>query len=185
MPSSNKEVPKSMRRGALVLTLLLITCGGKSGTGLEKGLEAADLLPRDHDIQGWRRSGSMQTASSDDELYAYIDGAAVLYIDHGFEAYAEQRYSGPEGVEVEAVIYDQGSVEHVRALYEDPQMVPSPSKAVEDLGEDARVDEGGLFHYTVEFIQDRFFVRVTIQDKSDDGLNTAILFALHIAQNIR
>ena len=174
-----------MRIGALLLTLLLISCGGKSAKGPEKALEATDLLPRDNDIQGWKRSGEMQTASNYDELYDHIDGAAVLYIDHGFEAYAGQRYTGPEGVEVEIAIYDQGSAEHTRALYEDPQMVPSPSRALENLGEDARVDEGGLFHYGVEFIQDRFFVRVTIQDKTDDGLNTARLFALHIAQNIR
>jgi len=174
-----------MRIGALLLTLLLISCAGKSTTGPEKALEATDLLPRDNDIQGWKRSGEMRTASNYDELYSYIDGAGVLYVDHGFEAYAAQRYTGPEGVEVEIAIYDQGSAVHARALYEDPQMVPSPSRTLEDLGEEARVDEGGLFHYGVEFIGDRFFVRVTIQDKSDDGLNTAMLFAFQIAQDIR
>jgi len=171
--------------GVLLLTLLLISCGGESATGPGKALEVTDLLPRDNDVQGWKRSGAMQTASSDDELYDHIDGAAVLYIDHGFEAYAGQRYAGPEGVEVDIVIYDQGSTEHTRALYEDPQMVPTPNRVLENLGEDARVDEGGLFHYGVEFIQDRFFVRVTIQDKSDDGLNTAMLFAFQIAQDIQ
>ena len=173
-----------MRIGALLVALLFISCGEKSTNGPDTSVEAADLLPRDGDIQGWKRSGPIETAFNYDELYEYIDGEGVLYIDHGFEAYAGQRYSGPEGMEVEVEIYDQGSAENARTLYEDPKMVPSPSRAVEDLGTRARVDESGLFHYRVEFIQDRFFVGITIQDKTDDGLNTAMLFALHIAEDI-
>ena len=172
------------RTGVLVLVWLLVSCGGNSSNGPESDLEAADLLPRDDDIQGWKRSGGMQMASSSDELYRYIDGAATLYVDHGFEAYAGQQYTGPEGLEVEVVIYDQGTPEQARALYQDPLMEPSTSRVLDGPGEEARIDESGLFVYGVEFMQDRFFVRVTIQDKSDDALNTAMLFALHIAQNI-
>ncbi len=174
-----------MRIAMLLFTLLLISCGGESTTGPEKSLEATDLLPRDNDIQGCKRSGAMKRASNDDELYDCINGGAELHIDHGFEAYAEQRYAGPEGGEVDITIYDQGSAEYARTLYEDPQIAPAPNKVLDNLGEAARMDEGGLFHYGVEFIQDRFFVRVTIQDKSEDGLNTAMLFAFQIAEDIQ
>ena len=181
---------RERRIRALLLTVLLIlpigtSCRKESTTGPGKALEATDLLPKDDDIQGWKGSGEARTASNYDELYAHIDGAGVLYIDHGFEFYAGQLYNDPKGVELEVAIYDQGSAEDARALYEDPLMVPSLSNDLPSLGEEGRVDEGGLFHYGVEFIRDRFFVRVTIQDKSDDGLNTAMLFALQIDQDIQ
>lgn len=177
-------------RGVLLLALLLvlpigISCGDKSTGGEDTAVDAEDLLPRDDDIQRWERSGGMRTASTYDELYNHIDGGAVIYIDHGFESYAGQLYTGPVGVELEVDIYDQGSAENARELYRDPSLEPGASRMAEDLGEDARVDEAGLFHYGVEFIRDRFFVRIIIQDKTDDGLNTAMLFALQIDQYIR
>ena len=181
---------RERRVSVLLLTVLLIlpvgmSCEKKSTSGPGKALEATDLLPKDDDIQGWKGSGEVRTASNYDELYGYIDGAGVIYIDYGFEFYAGQLYNDPNGLELEVAIYDQGSAENARALYEDPLMVPSLGNDMPNLGEEARVDEGGLFHYGVEFIEDRFFVRVTIQDKSDDGLNTAMLFALHITQEIQ
>jgi hypothetical protein len=45
--------------------------------------------------------------------------------------------------------------------------------------------ERELFHYSIEFIKDRFFGRVIIQDKSEEGLKTAILFAIHATQRIK
>jgi len=173
-----------MKICALTLSLLLIYCGGSPSGGRDRSLEPANLLPEDDDIQGWRRSGEVRTASDPDELYSYIDGEAVLYTDHGFESYASQLYTGPGGVELEVAVYDQGSPEDARALYEDPRVVPSPSRALEDIGDVARVDEGGLFHYGVEFVKGRFFVRVTVQDKTEDGLNTALLFAIRIDRSI-
>ena len=175
--------------GVLLFALLLvlpigISCGDKSTEGEGTIVEAEDLLPRDDDIQGWKRSGEIRTATTYDELYDHINGGAVVYIDHGFAAYAGQLYVGPGGMELEVDVYDQGSAEQASELYHNPSLDPGVSRTVEDLGEDARVDEGGLFHYGVEFIGDRFFVRIIIQDKSDDGLNTAMLFALHIAQDM-
>jgi hypothetical protein len=53
------------------------------------------------------------------------------------------------------------------------------------LGDEARVDERGLFHFGIEFIKDRYFVRVVIQEKSEQGLNRAILFSRFILQRIK
>ena len=170
---------------ALLMALSFgISCGSKSTEGGNTAVEAEDLLPRDDDIQGWRRSGEIRTAVTYDELYDHINGGAVVYIDHGFEFYAGQLYIDLGGVELEVDVYDQGSAEQASELYRNPSLDPGVSRAVENLGEEGRVDEGGLFHYGVEFIADRFFVRIVIQDKTDDGLNTAMLFALQIAEDI-
>jgi len=41
-----------------------------------------------------------------------------------------------------------------------------------------------LFCYGVDLVQKGFFVRVVIQDKTEEGLNAAISFARHIANCI-
>lgn len=169
---------------AVLLAWVLMACGGTSSKGPSKALEPVDLLPESGDIQGWNRAGPTQIASTYDKLYNYIDGAADLYIDHGFEAYAAQRYEGTGGLSVEISIYDQGDPLSARELYNDPLMVPTPHRVLPDLGGEARLNESGLFDYTIEFYQGRFFVRVTVSDTSDDALNTALLFATHLSAHM-
>jgi glutamine phosphoribosylpyrophosphate amidotransferase len=53
------------------------------------------------------------------------------------------------------------------------------------LGEEARLDERGLFHHSVQFIQDRFFGRVIIQDKSEEGMETAKRFVSPIVSKVK
>jgi hypothetical protein len=162
-----------------------ISCGGKFAAGPGRTLEAANLLPGDDDLKGWKRSGEKLEALNDKELYKYIDGAAGLYLKHGFRAYAGQLYKGPKGLEVEIAIYDQGSAKNAQELYQDPMTKPSLSRMLENLGEEARIDERSLFHYAVEFIQGRFFVRVIVQDKSEDSLNIGMLFARSVAKRVK
>lgn len=178
------------RIGALFIILLLIwpvesSCGGKYTKRPGKVPRTASLLPADDEIEGWKRFGEMFRASNEVELYRCIDGGAGLYINHGFQAYAGQLYRGPEGLEVEIAIYDQGSAKNARELYQNPVIKADRGKALEALGDEARIDERGLFVYGVEFIQDRFFVRVLIQDRTEDGLNIALLFAHHVSERIK
>jgi hypothetical protein len=42
-----------------------------------------------------------------------------------------------------------------------------------------------LFCYGVDFIQKRFFVRVIVQDRTEEGLSAAISFARFISSRIR
>jgi hypothetical protein len=174
----------------LVIILLLIwpmgsSCGEKYSKRPGRALEAASLLPADGEIEGWKRFGEMFKASNDLELYKCIDGGAGLYINHGFQVYAGQLYRSREGLEVEVAIYDQGSARNARGLYQDPLTKADPEKVLRNLGDEARIDERGLFVYGVEFIQDRFFVRVLIQDRTENGLSIALLFAHHVSQRIK
>jgi hypothetical protein len=59
------------------------------------------------------------------------------------------------------------------------------SKEIANLGEKARIDMTPLFCYGVELIQKGFFVRVIIQDRTEEGLNAAISFARSIANRIK
>jgi hypothetical protein len=114
-----------------------------------------------------------------------MNGGASLYLKYGFHSFCGQTYKNSKTVEVEVSIFDQGSPQNSRQLYQDPLVVPKPGKALENLGDEARVDERGLFHYGIEFIKDRYFVKVVIHDKSEQSLNTAVLFARFILQRFK
>ena len=82
-------------------------------------------------------------------------------------------------------IFDQRTPQNAEDLYENPFTKPTRIKAIANLGEKARIDEGPLFCYGIEFVQRGFFVRVIIQDKTDEGLNVAISFARSISKRIK
>jgi len=150
----------------------------------EKVLGAMNLLPMDDDIPGWKRSEKILSASNDEELYKTLNGAASLNIQHGFQSFVGQSYKGPKGVELEVSIFNQGLPQNAQDLYENPFVKPSRSKEIDSLGEKARIDMTPLFCYGVDFIQKGLFVRVIIQDKTEEGLNAAISFAHSISKRI-
>ncbi len=86
---------------------------------------------------------------------------------------------------MEVHIFDQGSSQNAENIFENPFARPSRSREIKNLGEKARLDESSLFSYGVDFIQKGFFVRVIVQDKSEDGLNAATSFARSIANRIQ
>ena len=159
------------------------------GEGLSEGSEKSPtgvhLLPTDNEIKGWKRDGDTLIALKSPDLFKILNGGASLYVKYGFQSYFGQTYRSSNNVELEVSIFDQESPQKARQLYQDPLVVPKPRKVLENLGDEARVDERGLFHYGIEFIKDRLFVRVVIQDKSEQGLNTAVLFSRFILQRVK
>jgi len=143
------------------------------------------LLPGDDEIPGWKRSERFLRASNEEELYRVFNGGASLYIRHGFRSYVGQTYDGPKGIELEVYIFDQGTPQNAGDLFENPYAKPSQKKDIAHLGEKARIDTTPLFCYGVDFIQKGFFVRVIIQDKTEEGLNVAISFARFISDRIK
>jgi len=151
----------------------------------ENRLEIANLLPVDDEISGWKRSEMTLQASKEEDFYKLLNGGAVLYIKHGAKAFVGQSYKGPKGLDLEMYIFYQGSSQNAQNLFEDPFNKPTSGKEVGNLGEKARTDESAVFCYGVEFIQEGFFVRVIIQDRTEEGLNVAVKFAQMIANRIK
>ena len=143
------------------------------------------LLPMDDEFPGWKRSEKFLRASNEEELYRILNGGASLYIQHGFHSFVGQSFKGPKGAEVEVYIFDQGTAQMAEDLYENPYTKPSRMKEIPNLGEKGRIDMTPLFAYGVDFIQKGFFVRVMIQDKTDEGLNVAVSFARFISKRIK
>jgi hypothetical protein len=159
--------------------------GEKYLEGSEKPTDSILFFPNDGEIVGWKKHGEMLAAPHPTDLFKILNGGATLYLKYGFQSFCGQIYKDSKDIEVEISIFDQGNSENARHLYGDPMVLPKPARVLENLGNEARVDERGLFHYGVEFIKDRYFVRIVIQNKSEQGLNTAILFSRFIMQRFK
>lgn len=166
----------------LVFSFLGFSCSPQIGLRPDQTVRAAYFLP--DDIPGWKRAGPLWEANNHEELYQRINGGATIFIKYGFHSYAEQIYHNQEGIEVEVSIYLLDTKEKVHKLFNDQLIVSRTSKKLENLGEEARVDESGLFHNLIEFIYDRFFIKVIIQDKSKSSLQIARRFGQNILQKI-
>jgi hypothetical protein len=151
----------------------------------EKLLGLTALLPADDEVPGWKRAEKIHRASNQEDLYKILNGGATLYIQHGFRSFVAQGYKGGKGRELEVSIFDQGTPQNAEDLYGNPFTKPNRIKEIVNLGEKARIDMTPLFCYAVDFIQKGFFVRVIIQDRTEEGLNAAISFARSISNRIK
>jgi hypothetical protein len=180
---------KIAMRGLVILAFSTLLAGSAwTGQVSERPEELSGLmilLPADDEIAGWKRSEKALRASSEEELYRIFNGGASLYIQHGFLSFVGQSYKGLKGTELEVYIFDQGTPQTAEELYENPYAKPTRTKELADLGEKARVDMTPLFAYGVELIQKGLFVRVVIQDKTEEGLNATLSFARSISKKIQ
>jgi hypothetical protein len=145
------------------------------------------LLPVDNEISGWSTLGTYEEAEDYQSLYDIIDGGAQVFIDNGFVSGAFQTYMGAMGgggSDVTVRIYDQGSESNARTVYDKVATgIDVPWNSAGNIAE-ARIDESALASYTIEFTQSNFFIQVIIEQKTDESLNIAKLFATHISQKI-
>lgn len=176
-------------KGALIFGFSILFLGfgwaDQVSEAPEKPLGAMTFLPGDDEIPGWKRSEKTLSASNEEELYKVFNGGASLYIQHGFRSYVGQGYKGPKRTELEVYIFDQRTPQNAEDLFENPYTKPSRNSEIANLGEKARIDMTPLFCYGVDFIQKGFFVRVMIQDRTEEGLNVAISFARSISNRIK
>jgi len=174
--------------GLLILGLSILLVGSawtdQVSERSEKFAGVMSLLPGDDEVPGWKRSEKLLRASNEEELYRIFNGGASLYIQHGFQSFVGQSYKGPNGLELEVSIFDQRTPQNAEDLYENPFTKPSRMKEIANLGDKARIDMTPLFGYGVDFVLKGFVVRVIIQDKTEDALNSAIAFARLISQRI-
>ena len=168
----------------ITIPIVMSGCAEESGEG---GKTPADLLPGDNDISGWAGVGAYEEANDYDGLFDLINGGAEAFIDNGFVSAAFQFYENCIGnvcstALVHLSIYDQGSEANAMAIYD--RVATGIGIPWDGAGMEARIDEGGLATYMVEFWQRNFFIQVIIEEKTDEALNIAKLFASHVSSKI-
>jgi hypothetical protein len=172
----------------IVILIAASGCSEEPEEGDKKAfLTPVDLLPDDNDISGWTSVDTYQEANDYDGLYDLINGGAEVFIDEGFVSAAFQTYNYCVGGICSAALlhlrtYDQGSEENARAVYD--KVGTGIGIPWDEAGAEARIDESGLATYMVEFWQQNFFVQVVIEEKTDEALNVAKLFASHASSEI-
>ncbi len=162
-----------------VLTILS-GCGENEGNARTL-LTPADLLPDDNDISGWVTLGAYEEANDNDGLYDIINGGAEIFIDEEFVSAVFQMYIGDMGI-TRVNIYDQENEINAIAIYE--RVAVGIGMPWNGAGTEARIDESGLDSYKVEFWQESFYVEVIIEERTEEALNVAKLFAAYVSGQI-
>jgi hypothetical protein len=166
---------------SVFLACAFIACAGNDdGPGLA---DVVDLIPRDNEISGWSRTGDMQVAENETQLWDLIDGEGVVFVDHGFVKCAFQEFSGQvqsSARTVDVRAFDMGDTANARAVYHDSRL--------ETGGEIPWIDPGHagvearyeilVGYFIIEFWHDRFYVDITIDDAATEAQNVAKLFVL-------
>ncbi len=149
---------------------------------------AIDLLPRDNEISGWTKSEAIKTAETAEQLTALIDGEAVPYINNNFKEAVFQKYSGTIGsntIPLEVRVFDMRDSINARNVYKDVGTGSETPWTDNPPGVEARINDSFLFSYMVEFREDKFYLRIVIDEKSSTALDITKLFAHNISAAIK
>lgn len=173
----------------LVLPLcILYSCSKKTSSEPPEHQTPLDLLPVDNEISGWTRDGPPETAEDSQELWDMIDGEGQVYLDYGFVECARQVYDGNvQGLPAEIrhlYVFDQGSAENAKAVYDDERSGTGTAWTDDPAGTEARIDESALFAYSIHFWEESFFVKLTIDQKTEEALDVLKLFARNVSSKI-
>jgi hypothetical protein len=170
---------------AVALMFLVMSCGEREI--YLTPVYILDLLQDDNEIDGWIKTESTRYAETADQLTSIIDGEAVPYIDNGFRAAVFQKYEGLINnnlVPVNVRIFDMGDTINAKNVYDDVETPGDSAWVGNNPGREARINVSFLFSYQIDFWADSFFIRIIIDDKSNDGLGIAKDFAFNISDAI-
>jgi hypothetical protein len=159
-----------------ILLVLFILATSPAGAG-----ELNSFLPQSDELAGWT---TYQWAQDEDDLYWLINGAGVVYVEHGFQEAVFQKYYDADFIELLLEIYNQGSAANAESTYHDPALEMGWEVPSDNFGVEGRVDTLALDSYKAEFWRDKYFVRGTIIQKNPYGLQTLEAFCQLVDQKL-
>lgn len=141
-------------------------------------LSLLDLLPADNEVGGWARAGEARLISDEAGLYNQIDGAAPKYIERSWSrsVYVEYR-QGARTIQV--AIHDMQTMENAQSLY-NFDLPASRLPLDHPKNSDASLDLGLATAYAAKAYLDRFYIELSIDEKSDAGQTSISLFSTQI-----
>jgi len=136
----------------------------------------AGMLPASKAVESWVRQSPPTMITSDTALYTQIDGAAPKYIDRGWVSSAYATYD-QGGATMQVAIHDMGNSENAQAIF-DYDLPVSRIGINED--STAVVDMGLTTAYASKAHSGRYYIEVSIDEKSDAALASLKAFTLTI-----
>lgn len=149
--------------GTSVICLACMVSLAYGPIGVSAGPHAADLLPAEPGAAvGWQQDGPTLTYVPNN-LWEYIDGAADGYLVFDFKLLAHADYVHPqiEGQKITVDVYEMATSEDAFGIY---SVERSPESKFIDLG-----DQGYATPRSVNFHQDRFYIRLKAQRAREDS----------------
>jgi hypothetical protein len=165
-----------MHKTAWAIIGLLILNAVPAGA---EGLDA--FLPHSGDVVGWT---TYQWPRDEGGLYRLIDGAGMVFIDHGFQEAVFQEYHDPGLLDLKLEIYDQGNSANAESTYHDPVLEFGWEVPRDDFGAEGRVDTTGWVSCRAEFWREQYFTRCTVFEKSAYGLEALEVFCQLVDQKL-
>ena len=169
-----------MRRDLLILTTaVLVGCVPVNcATAIEQAavdsesFTAAGLPALPDEAAGWRAISDPQRYAGDD-LYLYINGGAVTFIECGFRQVATREYLDGSTGRLTLEIFEMSDAGAARCIY---QRRAGDGGTALDLG-----DGGRLYDYDLEFHSGRFLVTLTSLTASEGPLPGLAALAADVA----
>jgi hypothetical protein len=159
-----------------ILLVLFTLVTSPTGAG-----ELNSFLPESGEIAGWT---TYRWPQDEDDLYRLINGAGVVYVEHGFQEAVFQSYYDANFIELMLEIFNQGSSANAESTYHDPALEMGWELPCDTFGAEGRVDTITLSSYKAEFWRERYFVRGTIIQKSPYGLQVLKDFCQLVDQKL-
>lgn len=163
----DEKTPSS--RSEIILFASAVAQGAQAGIS---GL--LDLFPESNEVGDWTKSGAFVRADTNAELEAVIDGEAPAYYAYDWQESGFQDYTS-SGMTISTEVFDQNNSSNADSVYED--RTPSGTTPLSDIGDEASINDSLPAAYVLYFRIDRFFCRITIDQKTPTSRTQIILFA--------
>ncbi len=134
-----------------------------------------EMLPWDNEIGGFTRSGSPTYVTDESGLYAQINGAAPKYLDRGWMESVFQDYiQGSSSLAIQ--IHDMGDPANALEIFDYDRPI-SYVVLWDEPDSTALLDESLPSSYAVKMRMDRYYVELSIDEKSKSAEILIGLFA--------
>lgn len=140
-----------------------------------------NILPEKMEEQGWIVEEEPFIAFDEVALSMIINGAAPRYIQLGTQKAVFVNYEKKQ-VYLMVEIYETDSEKSAEKLYK--EFKTSKSKPVNNIGTESRVTSEMGGSYMMEYIQDKFYVKLSITKKSEDAKASILRCAGTISDKI-